>query len=95
VSKRRCDRCGAEDTLQRVAEDLLCGWCYGQWWKLFNGEDEDGLLRHGPATRFLALPAGTPGRRGARSLARAFGLDRKQIQAHEKRCLGGEEQRAS
>ena len=40
--------------------------------------------------RFLALPAGTPGKRGARSLARDFGLDRRHIARHEKRCLVGE-----
>jgi hypothetical protein len=37
--------------------------------------------------RFLALPTGTPGKRGARSLAKPMGLDRRDIQAHEKRCL--------
>ena len=39
--------------------------------------------------RFLVLPAGTPGKRGARSLARDFGLDRRAIARHEKRCLVG------
>jgi hypothetical protein len=37
--------------------------------------------------RFLALPAGHLGKRGARSLAKPMGLDRRDIQAHEKRCL--------
>jgi hypothetical protein len=38
-------------------------------------------------SRMLRLPLGTPGRRGARSLARAFGLDRKDIQRHQRECL--------
>ncbi len=29
--------------------------------------------------KFLALPSGTPGRRGPRSLAPVFGLDRRDI----------------
>jgi hypothetical protein len=37
--------------------------------------------------RFLALPPRTPGKRGARSLAKPMGLDRRDIQTHEKRCL--------
>jgi hypothetical protein len=37
--------------------------------------------------RFLALPAGTPGKRGARSLAKPMGLDRKAIQAHQREYL--------
>ena len=37
--------------------------------------------------RFLLLPPGTPGKRGPRSLAAVFGLDRKIIARHEKRCL--------
>src|SRR5215210_8725369 len=36
--------------------------------------------------RFLVLPAGAPGKRGPRSLARDFGLDRRHIAAHEKFC---------
>lgn len=40
--------------------------------------------------RFLALPDGTPGKRGPRSLAPVFGLDRRAIARHEKRCLVGE-----
>ena len=39
--------------------------------------------------RFLVLPAGTPGKRGPRSLAPVFGLDRRDIARHEKRCLVG------
>ena len=39
--------------------------------------------------RFLVLPAGAPGKRGARSLSRDFGLDRRAIARHEKRCLVG------
>ena len=37
--------------------------------------------------RFLVLPAGTPGKRGPRSLARDFGLGRRAIAAHERFCL--------
>jgi hypothetical protein len=37
--------------------------------------------------RFLALPAGHLGKRGARSLAKPMGLDRKQIQRHQRECL--------
>jgi hypothetical protein len=40
--------------------------------------------------RFLSMPAGTPGKRGARSLAPVFGLDRRDIATHEKKCLVGE-----
>lgn len=44
--------------------------------------------------RFLALPPGTPGKRGPRSLARDFGLDRRDIARHERKCLmGGREPR--
>jgi hypothetical protein len=37
--------------------------------------------------RFLSLPAGTPGKRGPRSLAPVFGLDRRDIATHAKNCL--------
>jgi len=37
--------------------------------------------------RFLCMPAGTPGKRGPRSLGPVFGLDRRDIALHEKRCL--------
>ena len=37
--------------------------------------------------RFLVLPAGTPGKRGPRSLAFVFGLDRPAIAKHEKACF--------
>jgi hypothetical protein len=37
--------------------------------------------------RFLALPAGTPGKRGARSLAKPMGLDRRDLARHERECL--------
>ena len=40
--------------------------------------------------RFLVLPAGAPGKRGPRSLAPVFGLDRRAVARHEKRCLVGE-----
>lgn len=40
--------------------------------------------------RFLVLPADTPGKRGPRSLARDFGLGRRAIARHERRCLVGE-----
>jgi hypothetical protein len=40
--------------------------------------------------RFLCLPPGTPGKRGPRSLAAVFGLDRRDIATHEKKCLVGE-----
>ena len=53
---RLCSRCGLRAThepLYAVAEDILCGWCRYQWWRLFNGEDEYGRLLHGPGTRFL------------------------------------------
>jgi len=40
--------------------------------------------------RFLSLPAGTGGKRGARSLAPVFGVDRRDISAHEKHCLTDE-----
>ncbi len=40
--------------------------------------------------RFLALPAGASGKRGARSLVRDFGLERRRIARHEKSCLVGE-----
>ena len=40
--------------------------------------------------RFLSLPAGTPGKRGPRSLAPVFGLDRRDIATHAKNCLVGE-----
>jgi hypothetical protein len=53
MSQRRCDRCGAEALLHRVAQDLLCDWCYTQWRELYEGEDEDGLLKHGPGSRFI------------------------------------------
>ena len=37
--------------------------------------------------RFLALPRSAPGKRGPRSLARDFGLDRREIARHERQCL--------
>jgi hypothetical protein len=37
--------------------------------------------------RFLSLPAGTPGKRGPRSLAPVFGVDRRVIAQHEAACL--------
>ncbi len=40
--------------------------------------------------RFLVLPAGTPGKRGLRSLAPNFGLDRRDIAKHEKARLTDE-----
>ncbi len=40
--------------------------------------------------RFLVLPAGTPGKRGPRSLSRDFGLGRRAIAAHERFCLVGD-----
>ena len=40
--------------------------------------------------RFLVLPPGTPGKRGARSLAPVFGLDRRDIARYERMCLVGE-----
>jgi hypothetical protein len=40
--------------------------------------------------RFLSLPAGTPGKRGPRSLAPVFGLDRRDLTRHERQCLVGE-----
>ena len=39
--------------------------------------------------RFLVLPAGTPGKRGPRSLSRDFGLDRRAIARHARECLVG------
>ena len=39
--------------------------------------------------RFLVLPADAPGKRGAWSLSQDFGLDRRHIARHEKRCLVG------
>ena len=39
--------------------------------------------------RFLVSSDGTPGKRGPRSLAPVFGLDRRAIARHEKRCLVG------
>ncbi len=44
----------------------------------------------GTIDRFLALPEGTPGKRGPRSLAKPFGLDRRDIARHERECLVGE-----
>ena len=41
--------------------------------------------------RFLRLPEGTPGKRGPRSLAKPFGLDRRDIARHERRCLASGE----
>jgi hypothetical protein len=43
--------------------------------------------------RFLLLPPGTPGRRGPRSLAKPFGLDRRDIATHAKKCLAEGERR--
>jgi hypothetical protein len=40
--------------------------------------------------RFLSLPAGSPGKRGPRSLAPVFGLDRRDLATHAKKCLVGE-----
>jgi hypothetical protein len=40
--------------------------------------------------RFLIMPAGTPGKRGPRSLAPVFGLDRRDVARHERVCLVGE-----
>ncbi len=37
--------------------------------------------------RFLAMPAGTPGKRGPRSLAPVFGVDRRAISKHGRLCL--------
>ncbi|MBA3635964.1 MAG: hypothetical protein H0W57_06040 [Rubrobacteraceae bacterium] len=37
--------------------------------------------------RFLSLPAGTPGKRGPRSLAPVFGVDRRAIAQHDTSCL--------
>jgi hypothetical protein len=37
--------------------------------------------------RFLSLPAGTPGKRGPRSLAPVFGVDRRVIAQHDAACL--------
>lgn len=41
--------------------------------------------------KFLLLPKGTPGKRGPRSLARPFGLDRRWIAKHELVCLRGKD----
>ena len=40
--------------------------------------------------RFLVLPAGAPGKRGPRSLARDFGLDRRDLARHQRACLTDE-----
>ena len=40
--------------------------------------------------RFLVMPHGTPGKRGPRSLASVFGLDRRALARHERMCLVGE-----
>ena len=40
--------------------------------------------------RFLRLPEGTTGKRGPQSLAKPFGLDRRDIARHEKLCLTSE-----
>jgi hypothetical protein len=40
--------------------------------------------------RFLSLPAGTPGKRGPRSLAPVFGVDRRAIALHDRSCLTDE-----
>jgi hypothetical protein len=40
--------------------------------------------------RFLVMPEGTPGKRGPRSLAPVFGLDRRDIATHAKNCLVGD-----
>jgi len=40
--------------------------------------------------RFLSLPAGTPGKRGPRSLAPVFGVDRRAIAQHDTSCLTDE-----
>jgi hypothetical protein len=40
--------------------------------------------------RFLSLPPGTPGKRGPRSLAPVFGVDRRDIAQHDKSCLTDE-----
>ena len=40
--------------------------------------------------RFLSLPAGTPGKRGARSLAPVFGVDRRAIALHARTCFTDE-----
>ncbi len=40
--------------------------------------------------RFLVMAPGTPGKRGPRSLAPVFGLDRRDIARHERVCLVGE-----
>lgn len=40
--------------------------------------------------RFLCMPVGTPGKRGARSLAPVFGLDRRDIAEHDGSCLTDE-----
>ena len=40
--------------------------------------------------RFLVIPAGTPGKRGPRSLAPVFGVDRRDIARHDRVCLVGE-----
>jgi hypothetical protein len=40
--------------------------------------------------RFLVMDPRTPGKRGPRSLAPVFGLDRRDIAIHAKKCLVGE-----
>jgi hypothetical protein len=44
--------------------------------------------------RFLAMPPGTPGKRGPRSLSGVFGLDRRDIARHERVCLTCEKREA-
>jgi hypothetical protein len=40
--------------------------------------------------KFLVLPSDYPGKRGPRSLAPTFGLDRRDLRRHAKQCLVGE-----
>ena len=40
--------------------------------------------------RFLVMPPGTPDKRGPRSLSPVFGVDRRDIAVHAKKCLVGE-----
>jgi len=85
---RRCDRCGASGVLHVVADDFLCGWCHHQWQKLFNGEDGDGRLYHGPGTRFIppAVRGGVSIRAHA-SLAGAGGMSVSFFTLTSNNCL--------
>ena len=44
--------------------------------------------------RFLSMPAGMPGKRGPRSLAPVFGVDRRAISKHDRICLTDESEQS-